>query len=199
VEEHVRRRFLPGLLVALVVSGAVLAAQNKEWSFPRTKSYGRATTEYNGVLHAAINYDYSQRKHGSKWLLVDIGMSAGKRFVLHKDDLKLLTPNGRELPVAPQQALNDDTEGITSVLQNASIWRRPLEHYFNQRGMIERFRFQVAPPGAGTVTDEVVVDNDWVAIGAVFFRTPEGTWDPGTYRLEINTSVDKAALPIKLE
>jgi hypothetical protein len=194
-----KRSLIAALIVGLIASAVVTEAQKKEWSFPRTKSYGRATTEYNGVLHVAINYDYSQRKHGSKWLLVDIGMSAGKRFVLHKDDLRLLTPNGRELPVAPQQALNDDAKGITSVLQNASIWRRPLEHYFNQRGMIERFRFQVAPPGAGTVTDEVVVDNDYVAIGAVFFRTPEGTWDAGTYRLEINTSVDKAALPIKLE
>jgi len=194
-----KRSLVTAFIVGLIASAAVTEAQKKEWSFPRTRSYGRATTEYNGVLHVAINYDYSQRKHGSKWLLVDIGMSAGKRFVLHKDDLKLLTPTGRELPVAPQQALNDDTKGITSVLQNASIWRRPIEHYFNQRGMIERFRFQVAPPGAGTVTDEVVVDNDWVAIGAVFFRTPDGTWDAGTYRLEINTTVDKAALPIKLE
>jgi hypothetical protein len=194
-----KRTVITAFIVGLVASAVVTDAQKKEWSFPRTKSYGRATTEYNGVLHVVINYDYSQRKHGSKWLLVDIGMSAGKRFVLHKNDLKLLTPNGRELPVAPQQALNDDTAGITSVLQNASIWRRPLEHYFNQRGMIERFRFQVAPPGAGTVTDEVVVDNDWVALGAVFFRTPDGTWDAGTYRLEINTTVDKAALPIKLE
>ncbi|HEY7188129.1 MAG TPA: hypothetical protein VH436_16355 [Vicinamibacterales bacterium] len=194
-----KRTVITAFIVGLIASAVVTDAQKKEWSFPRTKSYGRATTEYNGVLHVVINYDYSQRKHGSKWLLVDIGMSAGKRFVLHKNDLKLLTPNGRELPVAPQQALNDDTAGITSVLQNASIWRRPLEHYFNQRGMIERFRFQVAPPGAGTVTDEVVVDNDWVALGAVFFRTPDGTWDAGTYRLEINTTVDKAALPIKLE
>jgi hypothetical protein len=194
-----KRTVITAFIVGLIASAVVTDAQKKEWSFPRTKSYGRATTEYNGVLHVVINYDYSQRKHGSKWLLVDIGMSAGKRFVLHKNDLKLLTPNGRELPVAPQQALNDDTAGITSVLQNASIWRRPLEHYFNQRGMIERFRFQVAPPGAGTVTDEVVVDNDWVALGAVFFRTPDGTWDAGTYRLEINTTVDKAALAIKLE
>jgi hypothetical protein len=194
-----KRSFITALIVSFVVSGAFVAAQNKEWSFPRTRSYGRATTEYNGVLHVAINYDYSQRKHGSKWLLVDIAMSSGKRFVLRKNDLRLLSPNGRELGVAPQEALNDDAKGITSVLQNASIWRRPMEHYFNQRNMIERFRFQVAPPGAGIVTDEVVVDNDHVAIGAVFFRTPEGTWDAGTYRLEINTAVDKAALPIKLE
>jgi hypothetical protein len=194
-----KRLFITALIVSFVVSGAFVAAQNKEWSFPRTRSYGRATTEYNGVLHVAINYDYSQRKHGSKWLLVDIAMSSGKRFVLKKNDLRLLTPDGRELGVAPQEALNDDAKGITSVLQNASIWRRPMEHYFNQRGMIERFRFQVAPPGAGTVTDEVVVDNDHVAIGAIFFRTPEGTWDAGTYRLEINTQVDKAALPITLE
>jgi hypothetical protein len=196
-----KRPFIAALVVTFVASSGIIDAQKKEWSFPRTRSYGRATTEYNGVLHVVINYDYSQRKHGSKWLLVDIAMSAGKRFVLHRGDLKLLTPNGRELQVAPQQALNDDAPGITSVLQNASIWRRPLEMYFNQRRMIEPIRFQVAPPGASTVSDEAVVDNDYVTMGAVFFRTPEGTWDAGTYRLEVNNPVDKTvvALPIKLE
>ncbi len=195
------RLFTTALIVSFVVSGGIGAAQKKEWSFPRTRSYGRATTEYNGVVHVVINYDYSQRKHGSKWLLVDIAMSSKKRFILHKGDIKVLTPGGRELGVAPQQALNDDAKGITSVLQNASIWRRPLEHYFSQRQMLEPIRFQVAPPGAGTVSDEAVVDDDYVAIGAVFFRTPEGTWDPGTYRLEVNNPVDKtaAAVPIKLE
>jgi len=187
------------LIVGFVVSGGINAAQNKEWSFPRTRSYGRATTEYNGKVHVVINYDYSQRKHGSKWLLLDIAMSSVQRFVLHKGDLKVLTPSGRELPVAPQQALNDDAKGITSVLQNASIWRRPLEMYFNQRQMIERIRFHVAPPGAGTASDEAVVDNDYVTMGPIFFRTPEGTYEAGTYRLEINTPVDKPALPLKLE
>jgi len=186
------------LIFGLVASGFVVA-QSKEWSFPRTRSYGRATTEYNGKVHVVINYDYSQRKHGSKWLLLDIAMSSVQRFVLHKGDLRVLTPSGRELPVAPQQALNDDAKGITSVLQNASIWRRPLEMYFNQRQMIERIRFHVAPPGAGTVSDEAVVDNDYVTMGPIFFRTPEGTYEAGTYRLEINTPVDKPALPLKLE
>ena len=193
-----RSRLITTLIFGLVASGFV-AAQSKEWSFPRTRSYGRATTEYNGKVHVVINYDYSQRKHGAKWLLVDIAMSSVQRFVLHKGDLKLLTPNGRELSVAPQQALNDDAKGITSVLQNASIWRRPLETYFSQRQMIERIRFHVAPPGSGTASDEAVVDNDYVTMGAIFFRTPEGTYEPGTYRLEINTPVDKPALPLKLE
>ena len=193
-----RSRLITTLILGFVASGFV-AAQSKEWSFPRTRSYGRATTEYNGKVHVVINYDYSQRKHGSKWLLLDIAMSSVQRFVLHKGDLKLLTPNGRELSVAPQQALNDDAKGITSVLQNASIWRRPLETYFSQRQMIERIRFHVAPPGAGTASDEAVVDNDYVTMGPIFFRTPEGTYDPGTYRLEINTPVDKPALPLKLE
>src|SRR5262245_21261961 len=122
---HMRRSLTIALIVGLVAGAVAIEAQKKEWSFPRTRSYGRATTEYNGRLHVVINYDYSQRKHGSKWLLVDFAMSSRKRFVLHKSDLTLLTPSGRELAVASQQALNDDSAGITSVLQNASIWRRP--------------------------------------------------------------------------
>jgi len=36
-------------------------------------------------------------------------------------------------------------------------------------------------------------------VGQLFFRTPRGSWDAGTYRLEVNTDAGLAALPIKLE
>jgi len=183
--------------VALLSFGATLA---QEWSFSHTKSIGRATSEYSHEgVHVVINYDYSQRNHNTAWLLVDVAAASRNRFVLHKTDVHLTTPDARELNVAPQERVIDDAAVITMLLQNASIFRRPLTSYFNQRGRVEAIRFQTTPPGKGTVSDESTVDNDHVTIGPVLFKNPEGNWKAGTYRFAIDNDVAKAALPIRLE
>jgi hypothetical protein len=188
--------------LALVVTLCVTlsAAVPQEWAFPHTKKSGRATSEYrddNG-FHVVVNYDYSQRNHKTPWLLVDMALAATNRFVLHKDNIRLVTPDGRELRVATQEAMIADSQGITFVVQNAKIFRQPVENYFSQRGARESIRFQVLP-GQGTTSDEAVVDNDRVALGAVFFRSPEGLWQSATYRLVVDNEKAKAALPIVLE
>jgi hypothetical protein len=119
-------------------------------------------------------------------------------FVLRADHIKLVTPDGRELPVAPQEALLDDSAGIKAVVQNAQVWKHPVETYFYQRNRTEPLRFQVVP-GQGIVSQESVVDNDRVAMGTLFFRIPAERWEAGTYRLAIDHAVVSAALPITLE
>jgi hypothetical protein len=185
----------------IIVATCSLAAQT-EWSFPYTRPNGRATPEYDhDGLHVVVNYDYAQRNHKTKWLLLDLAIASKQSFILHGKDLTLLTPDGRRLPVAPQEELLEDGAGITLVLQNARISRRDLLSYFNQRaGGVpnEEIRFQAFPPGR-TVSSEVTVNRDHVTLGQLLFRTPRGSWDAGTYRLEVNTDAGLAALPIELE
>jgi hypothetical protein len=187
--------------VALLTGIAVPAAQRKEFSFPNTRSYGRATIQFRGQgVQVVVNYDYSQRNHTTKWLLIDLGIASRQRFVLHRDHIKVLTPDGREIAVAPQEAIIADSAALTKLLQNASVQRRDVISYFSQRGGGgERIRFQTLPVGGGTVSPEVTVDNDHVSSGPILFANPQGSWDAGTYRLEITNDVANAGLPIKLE
>jgi hypothetical protein len=190
------------IVFGLLIGIAATTAQQKEWSFPNTRSYGRATIQYRGQgVQVLVNYDYSQRNHNTKWLLIDLAIASRQRFVLNKDHIKLLTPKGRELGVAPQEAIIADSAGVTKLLQNAKVNRQPLLSYFSQRngGPVEPIRFQTFPVGGGTVSPEVTVDNDHVSTGPILFATPEGGWEAGTYRLEITNDVAKAGLPIKLE
>ena len=190
------------LIASLVTLATCSLAAQKEWSFPNTRANGRATPEYDrDGLHVVVNYDYAQRNHKAKWLLLDLAIASKQSFILHRKDITLLTPDGRQLPVAPQEELLEDSPGITLVLQNARISRRDILSYFNQRsGGVpnEEIRFQGFPPGR-TVSSEVTVDRDHVTVGQLFFRTPRGSWEAGTYRLEVNTDAGVAALPIKLE
>ena len=190
------------LIASLIILATCGLAAQKEWSFPNTRANGRATPEYGrDDLHVVVNYDYAQRNHKTKWLLLDLAIASTPSFILHRKDITLLTPDGRDLPVAPQEEVLEDSAGITLVLQNARISRRDLTSYFSQRnGGVpnEPIRFQAFPPGR-TVSNEATVDRDHVTGGQLLFRTPRGSWDAGTYRLEVNTDAGLAALPIKLE
>jgi hypothetical protein len=190
------------LIASLITLATCSLAAQKEWSFPHTRSNGRATPAYDhDGLHIVVNYDYAQRNHKTKWLLLDLAIASKQSFILRRKDITLLTPDGRQLPVAPQEELLEDSAGITLVLQNARISRRDLLSYFSQRaGGVpnEEIRFQGFPPGR-TVSSEVTVDSDHVTGGQLLFRTPRGSWDAGTYRLEVNTDAGLASLPITLE
>ena len=185
--------------IAILLVGVLGADAQIEQSFPHTKKYGRATVEYRHEgLTLVANYDYSQRNHKGFWLLIDVGAAAKDRFVLHRDNFTLVTPEGRTVKLAMQEAVIADSPGITSLVQNARTQRQQLQSYFSQRNVVEELRFY-SLPGIRTVSDEAVVDNDRVAIGALLFRSPEGSWRPGTYRLALDNERAKAALPITLE
>jgi hypothetical protein len=182
-------------VVAIVALGSATAVAQL---FPNTRKNGRATVEYkNDGFTVVANYDYSQRNHDTPWLLVDIAAASKGRFVLHRDHIGMVLADGRVLKAASQAALLDDSAHITSLLQNARIFRRQLDTYFSQRGRIERLRFYAFPGGG--VSDEAIVDNDRVTTGELFFKTPEGRWQEGTYRLVIDHERAKAALPITLQ
>ncbi|HLG55554.1 MAG TPA: hypothetical protein VI485_09495 [Vicinamibacterales bacterium] len=193
------RRLALAVLLTLTLCGAVASAVAQQSLFPNTKKNGRATVEFrNDGFKVVANYDYSQRNHDTPWLLIDIAAASERRFTLHKKQITLVTPAGTVLPVAPQEALIADAAGITSLMQNSKIWRRPLAEYFSQRSRIEPLRFYAFPFG-GVAFDEAVVDNDRVALGELFFRTLEEKWKEGTYRLVVDHEKAKAALPISLQ
>ena len=82
-------------MLASLTGVAATIPLNQTWSFPDTRSYGRATIQYRGQgVHVLINYDYSQRNHNTKSLLVDLAMASRQWFLLRKDHIRLLTPSG---------------------------------------------------------------------------------------------------------
>jgi hypothetical protein len=193
-----RRLITVAFIVSVTLSAAGVTTVAQQSLFPNTKKNGRATVEFrNDGFKVVANYDYSQRNHDRPWLLIDIGAASEQRFTLHKKQITLVTPAGTALPVASQEALIADAPGITSLMQNSKIWRHPLAEYFSQRGTIAPLRFYAYPFG-GVAFDEAIVDNDHVALGELFFKTPEGKWKEGTYRLVIDHEKAKAALPIAL-
>jgi hypothetical protein len=185
------------ILIALV--SATLIASQKEQLFPHTKKSGKATVEYRYEGFAVVaNYDYSQRNHSAAWLLIDVAMASKTRFVAHRDDFSLVTPEGRPLKLPTQQGVSADSPALMSLAQNSKIHRQNLEGYFSQRSVREILNFY-SSPFEHAISDEAIVDNDRVTMGALLFKSPEGRWPEGTYRLAIDNEKAQAALPIALQ
>jgi hypothetical protein len=182
------------LLAAALSSGAQLAQ-----SFPHTNKNGRATVEYRHEgLTVVANYDYSQRNHDRPWLLIDVALGSNTRFVLHRSNFALVTPAGQTIRLASQPQGEADPNGINTLIQNAKIHRQNLDGYFPQRSTRESIRF-FSLPFSRSISDEAVVDNDRVTMGPLLFRSLDGGWPEGTYRLVLDNERAKAELPISLQ
>ena len=186
-------------LIGVGVSGilAAASAQTDALLFPHTKQRGSATVEYShDGLKVVINYNYSQTKHEGPWLIVDLAASSRRSFVLRPQHVSLVTPDGRIVALAERRNVLADWMNTGS--RNAVVVRDDLRGYF--RGEPEEILpFFITRQLKVMPYDEAIVDNDHMTHGPLYFRSPEGRWPTGTYRLTIDHEAAKAALPVTLK
>ena len=67
--------------------------------FPNTTDWGRAAVEFESDdLEVVAAYYYSQRHHDSRWLLIELAVSASKPMRIDREDITLITPDGQAVP-----------------------------------------------------------------------------------------------------
>jgi hypothetical protein len=182
------------LLKAAVLGAGILLLAAE----PGVKKLGNAIIEYRDKqIHAVAAYEYSSRQHDTAWLMFDVAIVTAERLTFDRTDFSLVTPDGLPIPVAPQRQFVEDPKQIRNVRQNATIWKRDLSTYFVEPQMT-KFQF-VALPGDGVVTDSIVTWEHGVTFVTLFFNSPEGRWNGGTYSLIADNGRARAALPIELK
>jgi hypothetical protein len=187
------------LLLAGTIAGVMPATPAAQNEFAFTRERGRAAVEYrNSDIHVVAAYYYSQLNHDSRWLMIEAAVSTTRLMTIHRDAIALRTPTGREIPLASQARFGDDIERVRLLLQNAATTRHNLASYFNQRDRTDGMRFFTLP-FRGIVHDDFVVDVHRVVVGELFFESPTGLWEDGTYSLIVRHEQGQAELPIELE
>jgi hypothetical protein len=182
---------------AMALSPSPLAAQEEFSSANRQR--GRAAVEYRDAdIQIVAAYYYSQQHHESRWLLIEAGISTDDLTTIHRKAIALRTPQGREIPLATQRRIGEDVPRIEQLLQNARVLGHNVSSYFVQRARTENMRLFTLPFG-GVVHDDFVVDRHRVAVGPLYFESPTGAWERGTYALIVRHSKEAAELPIHLE
>jgi hypothetical protein len=182
---------------ALALAVPTLAAQEEFSSANRER--GRAAVEFrDDDAHIVAAYYYSQRNHESRWIMIEAGVSTDDTIVIERSAIALRTPQGREIPLATQRRVGEDVSRIEQLLQNANVLSHNVASYFVQRDRIESMSLFTLPFGP-VVHDSFVVDRNRVAVGPLFFESPTGAWEKGTYALIVRHSKGASELPIHLE
>ena len=120
------------LTIVAVSMGLLFAAEFV--SAQRVNQLGHAIVEFRSAdVKAVAAYEYSRRNHSGEWLLVELAIQSKDRIAIERDQISLLTPGERMIPLASQQEFLDGHLMLNGLLQNASVWRRPLDSYFNVR------------------------------------------------------------------
>ena len=183
---------------AAILAASGIAAQPQIAS--DTKQLGQAAVQYRDkAIHVVAAYYYSQRNHDSRWLLIQAGVSTTSgESIIRRDGIALRTPQGQVIPLATQRRVAEDTKQVEQLLQNASVQTHNVASYFTQPVKFEDmqlFRLAFGP----VVHDDFIVDRDRAAIGPLFFESPTGSWERGTYTLVVRHAKGSAELPIQLE
>jgi len=187
-----------GVAAALSVLLGATAGAQQDFS-PANHDRGRAAVEYRDQdEHVLAAYYYSQRHHESRWIVIDAALSTEERSLLARDAFSLRTPAGREIPLATQRRVGEDTVTVQQLVRNASVEGHDVLSYFSQRERTYGMRLFTFPFG-GVVHDDFTVDHNEVAAGPLFFESPTGAWEDGTYALIVRHSNGVAELPIRLE
>jgi len=180
----------------LAVAGSHVAAQQE---FHSIKKLGQAAVQFKDkASHVVAAYYYSQRNHDSRWLYIQAALSTTKETLIHRNEIVLRTPQGREIPLATQTRIGEDVKKVEQLLQNASVQSHNVASYFPQQDRVEDMQMFRLPFGP-VVHDEFIVDRDRVGVGALFFEAPTGAWEKGTYALVVRHKNGTAELPISLE
>ena len=193
-----RSRALPVWIVCCAVALAAphLIAQEVSSS---VKKRGNAVVEYRDKdIQVVAAYNHSQRTHESRWLYIQAGLTTRDETIFKRDAISLRTPDGRTIPLATQRELGEDTKRIEQLLQNAKPVSHDIPSYFTSTSRTEDMQLFRLPFGR-VVHDEFIVDRDRLAIGPLFFASPTGAWENGTYALVVRHKNGVAELPIALE
>ena len=185
------------MLLVVVSTGLTLQAQPRE--FAHVKQLGAALVEYNdGLTQVVAAYYYSQRHHDAPWLLIELGASSPRTLMVRRNQVELVTPSGRIVPLAGQRRWGADSARARGLLQQASTSRHQVRTYFRGTRGFEALRFFGRPESGETVIDAVQGAPEEVLLGDLLFESPTGAWEKGSYALVIKHDGGTASLPITL-
>lgn len=192
-------RFTAVAVWLAVVASVALTLHAQPREFANTRQLGAALVEYNdGLAQVVAAYYYSQRNHDAPWLLIELGASSPRTLVVRRNQVELVTPSGRVVPLATQRRWGADSARARGLLQEASTTRHQVRSYFRGTREFEPLRFFGRPESGETVIDTVQGAPEQVLIGDLLFEAPTGAWQKGEYALVIKHDGGTASLPIDL-
>ena len=191
-----------GVLLAGVLSTGELRAQTDEVARPdAANQVERNVVEYESDrLHIVAAHHYSWGDHDAKWLLIDVGIQvlSGGPVTIARRDFSIVRPDGAQVPLTSQRDYRRArAELLPLQLQLHTLAVDPVRGYFPGGHCPDHsFRFFV---DSGIRQSVVYAYRTRRCVrGDLYFASPTGAWDSGTYMLTIGGDTG-VRLPIEIE
>ena len=190
------------VMLAGVLSTGGLHAQTDEIVRPdAANQVERNVVEYRSDrLHIVAAHYYSWGDHDPKWLLIDVGIQvrSGGPLTVERRDFSIVRPDAAEVPLTSQRDYRRARAELLPLhLQLHTLAVDPVRSYFPGGNCPDhRFRFFV---DSGIRQSVVYANRVGPCVrGDLFFVSPTGTWESGTYILVIGGGTD-VRLPMEIE
>ena len=190
------------VMLAGVLSTGELRAQTDAVVRPdAANQVARNVVEYESDrLHIVAAQHYSWGDHDPRWLLIDVGIRilSGRPLTVARRDFFIVRPDGVEVPLTSQRDYRRARSELLPLhLQLHTLAVDPVRGYFpGGHCPAHRFRFFV---DSGIRQSVVYANRIGPCVrGDLFFASPTGAWESGTYTLVIGGETD-VRLPIEIQ
>jgi hypothetical protein len=188
------------LLAGVLLAGELRAQTDRVARPDAANQVARNVVEYKSDrLHIVAAHHYSWGDHDPKWLLIDVGIQvlSGGALTVARRDFSIVRPDGEEVPLTSQRDYRRARAELLPLhLQLHTLAVDPIRDYFIGRCSGHGFRFFVD----SGIRQTVVYTNRVgpCARGDLYFASPTGAWERGTYTLVIGGATD-VRLPMEIE
>jgi hypothetical protein len=199
----IRSTHVAAVMVLVVGSGSLFAqSRTVPKQFDNVRPLGRAVSEFKDArIQIVTSHAYSQRRHDSQWLLVELGALAPTRMTVERDRIELITPHGHRVPHSTPDRWRDasDLNGLMLQLPMNGPSRFNIDSYLPSIPSFtgRDYRF-VNPPPRVTELEPMDIEPHSATFADLLFESPTGAWEKGTYALVVRYDGAEAVLPIEL-
>ena len=192
-----------GAMFAGVLPAGELRAQTDAVVRPdAANQVERNAVEYKSDrLHIVAAHHYSWGDHDPKWLLMDVGIQvlSGSAVTVARRDFSIVRPNGVEVPLTSQRDYRRARAELLPLhLQLHTLAMDPVTDYLPRGRCQPTHGFRFFVDNGIRQTEVYAARSGPCARGHLYFASPTGTWERGTYTLVIGGDTD-VRLPIEIE
>ena len=186
--------------LAGVLSAGELRAQTDEVARPdAVNPVERNAVEYKSDrLQVIAAHYYFRGAHDRRWLLIDLGVRvmSGRPVTVARHDISIVGPDGVRIELASQREYRRARAELLPLHVQLHTRTRSISAHFIVRCSDHSFRFFV---DSGIRQTEVYANRIGPCVrGDLYFASPTGAWQRGTYTLVIGGDTD-VRLPIEIE
>jgi len=159
----------------------------------------RNAVEYKSDrLQVIAAHYYFRGAHDPRWLLIDLGLRvlSGRPVTVARRDLSIVGPEGFRIELASQREYRRARAELLPLHVQLHTRTRSIRNHFTVGCLSHHFRFFV---DSGIRQSVVYAHRTGKCVrGDLYFASPTGVWNPGTYTLVIGGDTD-VRLPIEIE